>query len=390
MAWKVIGEKERRRSFVFARLKGKRTMRELCVAFGISRQCGYNWWNRFCAGGGWTERTRRPRVAERLRERWHERVLALRREHPYCGARKLVWHLEQKYRLGPWPSVRTIARWLRAAGKTKARKHRSRAGPKVVMAARDEGRAANAVWTVDFKGWFYTADGRRVCTLTVRDLATRYVLLVRHVAPADERTVARWLQWLFRRYGIPGAIRVDNGPPFGGVGPHGWSRLATGWIRLGIKVEYGRPGCPQDNAAHEQMHRVLKQQTASPPAPSLAAQQRRFARWRHYYNLQRPHEALNSHVPGALYQPGQYPAQLPPWQFPAGASLVRADARGRCHWAGRNRLIGRAFGTQRVALKPVATDVVEVYFGPHLLGELHALDQAGIRAVQLVRPSRQR
>jgi transposase InsO family protein len=313
----------------------------------------------------------------------------MRRKYPTAGGEKLRWHLEQKYRLGPWPSTRTIARWLKAAGVVQPRKRRSRPGPIVPAPARSAARLANDVWTVDFKGWFRTGDGKRVFALTVRDLATRYVLLVRHVAQSDERRVGAVLRQLFRRYGLPRAIRVDNGPPFGGVGPRGWSRLAVGWIRLGVKVEYGRPGCPQDNAAHEQMHRVLKQETAAPPAVSLPAQQRRFDRWRLQYNQRRPHRSLNLQVPHALYRARQ-PSLPPRWTYPKGWRTIRTDPRGRVRWEGRKRVIGRALGNELLALKSIAPGIVEVYFGPHLLGELHARDHTSIRAVHTTRRPRNR
>ncbi len=190
------------------------------------------------------------------------------------------------------------------------------------------------------------------------------------------------MQRLFRRYGLPRAIQVDNGPPFGGYGPYGWSTLAVGWVRLGIAVRYGRPACPQDNAAHEQMHQVLHRQTARPAAATLLAQQRRFARWRRLYNRDRPHQALGMQVPASLYQPS--PRRPAPWRwrYPSGWTLKTTDPRGRIRWAGRARLIGQAFGRQRIALRPEGPGLVSVHFGPHLLGHLHASDLTAIRSVQ--------
>ncbi|MEO6001785.1 MAG: DDE-type integrase/transposase/recombinase [Opitutus sp.] len=158
----------------------------------------------------------------------------------------------------------------------------------------------NRVWTIDFKGVFATTDGTKITALTVRDLATRYVLLVRHVPHSTAEGVRPVLQRLFRCCGLPEVIRVDNGPPFGGQGARGWTILSAWWIQLGIRVEYSRPACPQDNAAHEQMHRVLKAATARPPAWCAQAQQRRFDRWRYYYNHARPHATLGQRLPAEL------------------------------------------------------------------------------------------
>src|SRR5258707_9919348 len=102
--------------------------------------------------------------------------------------------------------------------------------------------------------------------------------------------------------GQPRVIRVENGTPFAGNGSLNLSSLSVWWLRLGIQVEFTRRAKPQDNGAHEQMHRILKAETASPPAPSLPAQQRRSARWVHLYNEVRPHQALGGQVPAKLYR----------------------------------------------------------------------------------------
>jgi transposase InsO family protein len=311
----------------------------------------------------------------------------MRRSYQFSGADQLRWYLMRKYPLGPWPSARTIGRWIKAAGLTRKRKRYAAPGPKIT-APQVRARIANEVWTLDFKGWFCTRDGARVHALTVRDLATRYVLLVRHVARSNECEVGAIMRGLFRRYGVPKAIQVDNGPPFGGGGPRGWSTLAVGWIRLGITVAYSRPGCPQDNAEHEQMHQVLQEQTARPAAATLAAQQRRFVRWQWKYNCDRPNRAIGMRLPCGLYEPSKRRPVLLRWKYPSDWSQQQTDPRGRIHWEGRKRVIGRAFNLQIVALKPIQTGVVAVYFGPHLLGELHATDPGAIRSVTVRHPSR--
>lgn len=309
-------------------------------------------------------------------------MLRLRRRYRFAGADQLLCYLQRPYPLGPWPGKRTIGRWLSAAGLTRKRRRRSLPGPRVEL-KRGPALVPNEVWTVDFKGWFRAADGRRICALTVRDLATRMVLHVIHMPCTNERAVAAVMQRLFRRYGLPRAIQVDNGPPFGGYGPYGWSTLAVGWVTLGIEVRYGRPACPQDNAGHEQMHQVLQAQTATPAAASVAAQQRRFDRWRHRYNTDRPHRSLGMQVPAALYRPIKHPPVVLTWTYPAHWIQKTVDPRGRIRWQGRARLIGQAFGRRIVALCPIREDVVSVFFGPHLLGEIHAADTTAIRAVHI-------
>jgi putative transposase len=243
------------------------------------------------------------------------------------------------------------------------------------------GYRCNDVWTLDFKGWFYTRDGRRVQLLTVRDQATHYLLAAQHVHRVDERSVARCLRRLFRRYGQPKAIRVDRGAPFCSNGPRHWSRLSVEWISRGIAVQISRRASPQDNAAHEQMHAVLKNNTAKPPAATLAAQLRRTERWRRWYNEVRPHQALRGRTPAQLYRPNPLTIRPPSWLYLPNWVTFGVNRSGYIKWQGRALQIGRAFYGRRIALRP-RPGFWEVYFGPHLLGALHA-DEHLIRPVDL-------
>jgi hypothetical protein len=233
---------------------------------------------------------------------------------------------------------------------------------------------------VDFKGWFRTGDGRRVVPLTVRDLFSRFVLgirLLRHRHPQ----VQRYFQRLFARYGLPEIIRIDHGPPFAGDGALELSRLSAWWLSLGIRVELTGRARPQDNAAHEPRHRIYQNEVARRPAPTPAAQQRRTDRWRHHYNWERPHEALGQRVPAERYRRSRrrYPAALRPWRYPSGWRTARVTASGYVRWRGRLRVIGRAFGGQRVGFQAVGAGVHEVYFANYLIGLLVDSDRGGMR-----------
>lgn len=230
---------------------------------------------------------------------------------------------------------------------------------------------------MDFKGWFRTGDGLRVEPLTVRDLYSRYVLLVKHVSAQSDAVVRRLVARLFREEGLPEVIRFDNGPPFGGIGPLGLARLSVWLLQLGVQVEFSRPAHPQDNAAHEQMHGILKKETANPPAATRPQQQRRFDSWRRLYNHHRPHESLGMRVPAQLYR-RRWNGRLPPWKYAPHSILRRVSHGGWISWHARRRLIGRAFAGQTIAL--VAHDEHHrVHLGPHLIGTLHAADPGGIR-----------
>jgi transposase InsO family protein len=310
-------------------------------------------------------------------------MLRLRRKHPTWGARKLRWALGAAWPGRPVPAVRTLHRWLVIAGLVRRQCHRARRGPWCGPPTLRPARRPHDVWTVDFKGRFRTADGTSLEPLTVRDLASRYGLLVRPLPAMDEAHTRRAMLAVFRRHGLPRTIHLDNGPPFGGQGPRGLTRLSVWWLRLGIHVEFGRPACPQDNAAHEQWHAVLAAETLRPAAANARAQQQRFDRWLASYNTERPHEALGMRVPAAVYRrSGRRLRRLRPSWYPQHWIVLRVGAKGCASWCGRARLIGRAFAGQRVGLKPAGAGTWRVYLDRHLLGTLVAQDRAGLRPVQ--------
>jgi hypothetical protein len=193
--------------------------------------------------------------------------------------------------------------------------------------------------------------------------------------------VPRYFQRLFARYGLPGIIRVVHGPPFAGDGALEWSRLSVWWLRLGIRIECTGRARPQDNAAQEQMPRVYQNEVARRPAPTPAAQQRRTDRWIRSYNGKRPHEALGQRVPAELYRRSRprYRAAVCPWRYPHRWRTARVTASGDVRWRGRLRVIGPAFGGQRVGFKAVGAGVHEVYFAHHLVGLLVDSDRGGMR-----------
>lgn len=385
MPWKNSSAETPQRAFIAVLQQRQSSFGAVCRDHNISRQTGYKWWRRFQQEGlmGMQERSRRPHRLGRGWSRWfREAVVRMRHVHPGWGAKKLRWALRQHWPRRVWPHVRTLERWApRQTGRIR------RPGPKLPALTRALARRANDVWTIDFKGWFRTGDGTRIDPLTVWDLYSRQVLLVRHVPAASDAAVRPVLRGLFRWCGLPRVIRVDNGAPFGGCGALGLSTLSVWWLRLGIQVEYIRPAHPQDNGAHEQMHRILKAETATPAAATAAAQHRRFQRWRQAYNEDRPHEALGLQVPAMFYRCSArpLPRQLPAWQFRRHDLVYRVNPDGRIHWQGRSRFIGRAFVAEAIALRDCLTHH-NVYLGPHLIGELHPKDPGGLRPARRIKP----
>jgi transposase InsO family protein len=383
MPWKTSSLLEARQRLVGSALRGCKSVAQLCSEFGISQKTGFKWLNRFrCLGGpGLHDLSRRPQHSpRRTAARWIEAIAQIRRQHPTWGAKKIYARLRQQHPRARLPKRRTITECLKRLGLTRRRRIRSHRGPKVPRVKLTIPKRPNDVWTVDFKGWFRTRNGQRVDPLTVRDLFSRFILGVGLLRYQHE-PVRQYLQRLFIRYGQPTIIRVDHGSPFASEGALDLSRLSVWWLRLGIQVEFTGRGCPQDNGAHEQMHRVYKAEVAWPAAATPRAQQWRTTRWIHYYNYDRPHEALEQQVPASRYRKSRQPFRAPRHdiRYPRHWRTSRVTASGRIRWRGRLRVIGRAFGGERVGFKPVSASAHKVYFMRHLIGELFDTDLGGMR-----------
>jgi transposase InsO family protein len=391
MPWKEVLVSEARARFVLACREKGESFASLCRRFGISRKSGYKWLTRYSAGGvrALGDASRRPHCcAKAHRFFWRERLRRARKAHPGWGPKKLQRLLQRTFPGAKRvPAVSTLGLWLAQSNLVGKRKRRTRPGPVLPWPGLRVARHCNEVWSVDFKGWFRTGDGRRCEPLTVRDVQSRFVLAVVVLPNQSEVAVHQALLRVFRRYGLPKAMRVDNGAPFGGKGALGLSRLSVWWLRLGIAVEFIRRAHPQDNGAHEQMHRVLKADTAAPPAHTLRAQKRRIGAWIGCYNAERPHEALAQQVPAHFYRPSprRMPRRLKKAKYPRSWKVRRVRNRGHIKWQGRQRFVGRAFVGELVGLKTMADASHEVYLDQHLIGLLYAQDLAGMRPASIAR-----
>lgn len=390
MPWKYLSLVEARRRFVELVFKAQEPFVQLCHRFHISRKTGYKWKERFLAGGrrNLRDRSRRPkRPARAIRPHWIARLRQLRRQRRHWGSRKIWAHLRWQYPRQRVPAVRTLSRYLQRLKLSRVRRRPQLKGPVVVRSVLSAARRSNQVWTVDFKGWFRTRDGRRVDPLTVRDLFSRYLLAVVLLPDQQWRPVRVVFMRLFGKYGRPTIIRVDNGGPFASRGPAGLSRLSAWWTALGIRVEFIDPGHPEQNAGHEQMHRVLKAETTRPVSSTLRAQQRRINRWIWIYNQERPHEALGQRPPALLYhaiRPQSAP-RVEHWKYAKGWDVRSVRSNGQIRWLGRLRFIGEAFVGYKLGLKRLSKEHWRVYFRWLLLGELRASDAGGLRPSAYVR-----
>lgn len=355
---------------------------ESCRAFRISRQTGYKWRRRYRRLGlaGLANQSQRPHLSPQATASvWVERLRVARRRHKRWGPKKLRAWLRVRHPRARVPSVSTLGRLLHQQGWSRTPLFRRR-GPDRAWPALRRARRPNEVWTVDFKGYFHTADGRRCDPLTVRDAYSRYGLCVRVLHGHKLATVQREFTRLFRRFGLPDRIHADQGRPWAGPGPAWLSQLSAWWVSLGIRPTFSRRARPGDNAAHEQWHRELKADTTRPPAATPPAQQRRLQRWLHTYNQERPHEALGLIPPAQVYHRSRrrYRAARPP-RYPRGWGLRRVRPNGEIQWLGRSRFLGEAFVRQTVGLKPWRQDRWRVYFYDWLIGEIHTADLGAMR-----------
>jgi putative transposase len=377
---------QERARFVLERERGEYTMSELCAIYGVSRETGYEWWRRYQQTGlaELCDRGRAP--AQHPNQSAAEigaAVLELRRAHMTWGPRKLKRGLEREHPETQWPAASTMGTMLAREGLVIARRKRRRVEPYTrPFAAATE---PNRVWCADFKGWFRTRDGERIDPLTISDAHSRYLLRCQAVEKTDTARVQAIFEAAFREYGMPQAIRSDNGSPFASRGVAGLSRLAVWWMKLGIVPERIAAGHPEQNGRHERMHRTLKAETAAPPAANRRAQQRSFDRFRQEYNQQRPHQALAMQTPAAVFvsSPRVFPARVPEPQYGSALTVRRVDCTGHFSWKHENVFLSEVLDGERIGLLPIDDRHFTIYFAELPLARF---DRHRRRVVALPKP----
>lgn len=343
---------DQRVAFIADWLRDEWTMTELAERYSISRKTGYKWVERYEAdpAHGLAERSRAPHMHGRaIDDDIKDAIVALRRHKPRWGPKKLRPVLMEREPDRTWPAASTIGELLRREKLSEPRRRARYVVPLTQPLA--AATAPNAVWTADFKGWFRTADGTRCDPLTIADACSRFVLCCRIVRPSADG-VRPWFERAFRAYGLPRALRTDNGSPFATTGAGQLSRLAVWWLKLGIQLDRIDPGHPEQNGRHERFHLTLQQETTTPPARSPDVQQRRFDRMRREFNTERPHEALGQQPPARVYvaSPRPYPAQLEDAWYDATHAVRRVNATGQIKWRGDLVFVSEAVRGEVVGL----------------------------------------
>lgn len=366
-----------RARLINAHLDGLYTVTELATRFGVTRPTVYKWIKRFDEGGlaALLDRSCAPRSQhEKTPPQTEAFLVEARRAHPTWGARKLLPYLHRRHPDLTLPAPSTVASMLARHGLSKTR--RPRRVPRHPGSVPLVAECPNAVWTVDYKGQFRTLDGIYCYPLTVCDAHSRFVLCCHGLPSVEQYGAHHAFERLFRQYGLPDAIRSDNGVPFATQAICGLSRLSVWWIKLGIDHQRIDPGQPQQNGRHERMHRTLKAETARPPEADMARQQARFDAWRAEFNADRPHEALGGDVPTSRYAPSvrPMPERLPGPEYPGHFEVRFLSKDGNVRFKKHQFFVSGALSHEYVGLEETGDGVWSLYFYDRLLARFDERD----------------
>lgn len=369
MPWKETCVMDERMKFVAMLLDGE-SMTRACEELGISRKTGYKFWNRYQNTGAYAlvDRSRKPhRFANQLPEQIERTLLKLKRQKPYWGAPKIRELLVRKFpNLRP-PAISTVHAVLDRHGLVNCRKRRK---PKAQGTTLSSSKNPNELWCADFKGEFMLADRRYCYPLTISDHRSRYLLAIEALESVKEATAFPVFERAFEEYGLPIAIRTDNGVPFASAnGLFGLSRLAVWWLRLGIQIERIKPGHPEQNGRHERIHLTLKKTTALPAASNFLQQQGKFDAFQVEYNQERPHEALAMKFPAEVYSssPRSYRG-IGRIDYPMHDHCITVTHCGRICFKGKKINFSVVFAGQDVGIREVSEKIWLVSFMDYDLG----------------------
>jgi putative transposase len=373
MPWSQTTPMDQKTQFIADYLRECLSITELCELYGISRNTGYKWIERYLRLGphGLDERSRKPGSSpNQTPEDIVRAILEARQRHPAWGAKNLLSILGKRHSHWPWPARSTVCDILRRHGlvpKPRHRRHIGHPGKPTTLIA-----APNDVWTADFKGQVKTGDGLYCYPLTVADGFSRFLRGCQALSSTRVQEAKPVFVRLFKDFGLPKRIRTDNGVPFATNTLARLSQLSAWWVRLGILPECIEPGKPQQHGRHERMHRTLKAETTRPPANTRRAQQYKFDRFRQEFNFERPHEALDMQTPASRYasSPRQLPDKLPPLEYPDRFEVRYVSANGGIRWNHQWVNVSICCAGEYVGLEEIDEGVWNVYFGPLKLGRL--------------------
>jgi putative transposase len=353
-----------------ARLMEGEKMAVLCREFDISRKTGYKIFNRYKDSGleGLTDRSRRPyRQGCQLPVQIEQLILQVKRAHPSWGAPKIREKIRRKFSDIHLPAISTVHAVLHRHGLVnvyRPRRHKAHG----TMLSRPV--HPNELWCADYKGEFMLADRRYCYPLTITDAASRYLLCCEALSSTRASLAFTVFERIFKDFGLPHAIRTDNGVPFSSPNSlFGLSKLSVWWLRLGIEIERIQPAHPEQNGRHERMHLTLKKEATKPAAKNFLKQQERFDRFMRIYNEERPHQALGMKYPTELYVSSSRPYKgLSDLEYPFHDRTITVSNCGRICIGRRKINLSTVFAGQNIGIREVSDKVWLVSFMQYDLG----------------------
>jgi transposase InsO family protein len=354
MGWKESSVLEQRKEFITEYLKGNEDLKNLCIKYGVSEKTGHKWKNRFLEKGvsGLSDKSKAPlKSPTQLDEDTIINLIALKLAHPNWGPKKILVLFSKAYPSKKPPSLSSVHRVLGKAGLVKKRRVRNINTSKPTN--KIEAKEPNDVWTVDFKGWWYS-NKQQCLPLTIRDLVGRYTLDVKLMQKGTAEAVKEVFKALFKKFGLPKAIRSDNGTPFACVNSLlGLTTLSAWWITLGITPERITPGCPYENGSHERMHADLAREIQGKISGGITANQIAIDAWVNEYNTLRPHEALGMQTPAEVYKKSDIPYIDEPFEleYPVTFLTRKVAKEGHIRINGQKIMVSSALRTMEVGLQ---------------------------------------
>lgn len=373
MPWKVINQMDLKIQFVADLNKERFSITDLSQKYGISRPTVYKWLERYKQLGieGLKEQSRSPKSSpHRTPKKILDLVIQEKLKNRKRGPRKIRAQLKRRYPEIHFPAISTLAYWLKKEGLVEQRKKRLKVPPYTKPFSGC--RAPNDVWSIDYKGQFYMKNSRVCYPLTISDNFSRFILGCKALEGPRYNSTRCYIESIFREYGLPDAIRNDNGTPFAGKCVGGLSRLSVWFIQLGIIPERIEKGCPQQNGRHERMHRSLKNDILDEAAKNHKEQQNIFDVYRHDFNNNRPHESLNDQTPNDYYQRSNRPyvehPHSPEYGYDYTVRYVRRG--GEIKFMGRMFFVTGLLAGQPVGLKEIADDTWQLKYSFYTLGSI--------------------
>jgi len=375
MPWKETYVMNQRKEFVLEAMDPLCNFTHLCCKYGITTKTGYKWKTRFLAEGfaGLLDQSRRPANSPaQISEDVILEIVRLKTKRQHWGPKKIREIYRQKHPDEKIPCLTSVERILRKAGLIKKRK-RARNGKSIRLTNSAVAEHPNDIWTVDFKGWWYSSNKEKINPLTVRDDYSKYILCIKALDKGDTASVKAEFDCLFKQFGLPKVIRSDNGPPFASrKSLMGLTKLSVWWMALGIQLDRIEPGKPQQNGSHERMHLDMKNELEGCIEGDMTAHQIEFDRWRKEFNNERPHESLNMKTPAMIYTKSEeiYEGVIEEWEYPDSFRLRRVNNRGYISIKQRMFFIGNPFMGYYIGIRPQKNGSLNIWFGDYFLGEL--------------------